>query len=243
MNEKESQIWCDGWNRYNNDGTGQKLFSRFISLFYLNAPVSPGTVGISGGIGISTLRTRNLTRSLNVGLALVTHIRLVSTDKLQSQFVQLVEVVRGMGGSDGLPSQPSNIFSQGFDVLIGLGFGVGVIVTKDGLSVLRRNAQLFESKLQENPARNDIKWTVIINKLESKDTYIKVHVHRLSMANVKVTIGLRRESGANNGAVDRCMLSNELLRVHSRRQLSRYQAISTRASFSVVSVSHGYVLV
>lgn len=75
------------------------------------------------------------------------------------------------------------------------------------------------------------------------DTYIKVHVHRLSMANVEVTIGLRRESGANNGTVDRCMLSNELLRVHSRRQLSRNQTITTRASFSVVSVSHCYVLV
>jgi len=62
------------------------------------------------------------------------------------------------------------------------------------------------------------------------------------MANMQISIGLRRKSGANNGAVDGSVLSNELVRINGRWELSGSQAVARGSGFGVISVSHCIVL-
>lgn len=62
------------------------------------------------------------------------------------------------------------------------------------------------------------------------------------MANMQVSIGLRRESGADNRAVDGSVLGNELVGIDGGGELSGSQAITRGSSFGVVSISHCVVL-
>lgn len=81
----------------------------------VDSPVSPWAARVSWGVGIGALGSGDLPGSLDISLGLVAHICLIPADQLHSQLVELLEVVRGVRGSDGLPSQPGHILSAAQD--------------------------------------------------------------------------------------------------------------------------------
>lgn len=61
---------------------------------------------------------------------------------------------------------------------------------------------------------------------------MKIHVHALCMAEMEITIGFWRETGADNAAVDRCMFGKQLRRVQGPFELAALEGAGCDGSSS-----------
>ncbi len=97
-------------------------------------------------------------------------------DEDDCKLVELLEVVRGVGGSFGLPPQPLEVLLQGVNVFLRLCLGIGVVVSEDCATICGFDAELLECE-------------------------VEVHVHGFGVADVEEAIGLGGKARADDGAI------------------------------------------
>mmetsp|Transcript_10839 Transcript_10839/g.22932 ORF Transcript_10839/g.22932 Transcript_10839/m.22932 type:complete len:229 (-) Transcript_10839:169-855(-) len=175
--------------------TQPHLFKEFQVPLYRSITTSPrqNVLTRNGKLLIWILPNRTSRAPLLGQITLRFHLRLghiadvgqAPLDQLHGQLVKLLEIVRGVRGLLGFPTQPLQIPPKRIDILRSLGVGVGVVITEDGSTTLHGNAELIEGEAE-------------------------VHVHGLGVADVEVAVGFGGEAGAHNALVDGGVFGEEL---------------------------------
>mmetsp|Transcript_9223 Transcript_9223/g.30787 ORF Transcript_9223/g.30787 Transcript_9223/m.30787 type:complete len:201 (-) Transcript_9223:560-1162(-) len=149
--------------------SGPHLFK--LGKVLLHSRLSPGTVGASRHLFevIDVRLSDDVSARLDLILGLMADICIPLTDQLESELVELVEIIRGISNFDWIISEPFDVGKNGVNVFLLLRLRIRVVEPHDRLA-------------SDPHALGDLGLP-------------KVKVHRLGVTDVKVSVGLRGKAG------------------------------------------------